>query len=90
MAYGHGLAPRRVLIVADKEKSFILSGNGNVIEPEDSVATIGSGGAYARAAALAFLKASPKMTAKDIVTESLGIASGICIYTNSKIAVEEL
>ncbi len=79
-----------LLIVADKSHTFIISGNGNVIEPEDNIASIGSGGAYARAAALAFVKTSPAMPVRDVVTESLGIASGICIYTNSKITVEEL
>lgn len=79
-----------LLLVADKAHSFVISGNGNVLEPEDNISAIGSGGQYARAAALAFLKAKPSMSAREVVSESLGIASSICIYTNSNISVEEL
>lgn len=78
-----------LLIVADKEKTFIISGNGDVIEPDDGVAAIGSGGPYALAAARALLKYS-KLSAKDIVAESIAIASNICVFTNGNITVEEI
>ena len=78
-----------LLIVADLEHLLIISGNGEVIEPDDNVTAIGSGGSYALAAARALLKHSP-MTAVDIAREALEIAASICIYTNSNITVEEL
>jgi len=78
-----------LLAVADKNNMLIISGTGEVIEPDDKVLAIGSGGPYAQAAARALLKHT-KMDAKDIVKESLKIASQICIYTNDKISVEEL
>lgn len=78
-----------LLIVADKEHTFLISGNGDVIEPDDEVTAIGSGGPFALAAARALLKYSD-LDAKEIVTESMKIASQICIYTNNQIAVEEL
>ncbi len=78
-----------LLIVADKEHTFIISGTGDVIEPEDGIAAIGSGGAYAQAAAQALIKHS-SLDAKAVVKESMEIASGICIYTNSNIMIEEL
>ncbi|MGC8765398.1 MAG: ATP-dependent protease subunit HslV [Brevinematia bacterium] len=79
-----------MLIVADKERTFVISGDGNLLEPEDPVVSIGSGAGYAKAAALAFLESSPSMKAKDIAVKSLEIASKICIYTNSNITVETL
>ena len=79
-----------LIIVANKKNTFIISGNGNVIEPEDNIASIGSGGAYARAAALAFIKSNPGMEIDKIAKASLEIASQICIYTNSNILVETL
>ena len=79
-----------MLIVANKKNVFIISGNGNIIEPEDFVAAIGSGGAYARAAALAFLKSNPSMEPYEIAKLSLEIASKICIYTNANIVVESI
>ncbi|MBI4849911.1 MAG: ATP-dependent protease subunit HslV [Nitrospirae bacterium] len=78
-----------LLIVADKEHSFIISGNGDVIEPEDGIAAIGSGGAYAQAAAKA-LTAHTQLEPKNIVEEALKITSKICIYTNDSISIEEI
>jgi len=77
------------LAVTDEKNSFIISGTGDVIEPDDGIIAIGSGGAYALAAARALLKHS-SLNAREIVEESLKITSGICIYTNDKITVEEL
>ena len=77
------------LIVMDKEQAFLLSGTGDVIQPERGVLAIGSGGQYARAAALAYLDASD-LSAREIVQRSLKIASDICIYTNDTITIEEL
>lgn len=78
-----------LMIVADNERSFILSGNGDVIEPENGLAAIGSGGSYALAAARA-LTEHTDLDARAIVAESLKIASDICIYTNKEITIEEL
>lgn len=79
-----------LLIVMDKENMYVISGNGDVIEPDDDVVAIGSGGPYALAAAKAIIKFDKKATAKSIVQESLKIAASICIYTNDKITIEEL
>lgn len=78
-----------LMIVADHERSFILSGNGDVIEPENGVASIGSGGAYALAAARALVEHT-KLDAKTIVEQAMKIAGDICIYTNKEITIEEL
>ncbi len=78
-----------LLAVVDREHSFILSGNGDVIEPEDGIVAIGSGGAYAQAAARALLQHS-SLDARAIVEQSMGIAADICIYTNHQIEIEEL
>jgi ATP-dependent HslUV protease subunit HslV len=78
-----------LLLVADSEKMFVISGNGDVIEPEEGAIAIGSGGSFAYAAALAFLQASD-LSAKEIAERSLRIAAGICIYTNDRIVVEEI
>jgi ATP-dependent HslUV protease subunit HslV len=78
-----------LLIVADKERTLILSGTGDVIEPDDGVAAIGSGGPYAQAAGLALLKHST-LSARQACEESLRIASQICIYTNDRFHFEEL
>jgi ATP-dependent HslUV protease, peptidase subunit HslV len=78
-----------LLAVADRTHLFVISGDGNVIEPDDEVAAIGSGGGYALAAARA-LKESSSLEAKDIVRRSLEIAGDICIYTNRNIKVLEL
>ena len=78
-----------LLIVGDRDKIFLLSGNGDLIEPDDGIASIGSGGAFALAAARALLKYSD-LSAKEIATEAMTIAASICIYTNLSIIVEEL
>jgi ATP-dependent HslUV protease subunit HslV len=78
-----------LLIVADAEHTLILSGTGDVVEPDDGVAAIGSGGAFAQAAAKALLKHTD-LSSIDIVMESMRIASEICIYTNDRIVIEEL
>jgi ATP-dependent HslUV protease subunit HslV len=78
-----------LLIVADAEHTFILSGTGDVIEPDDGVAAIGSGGPYAEAAARALVKHSD-LSALEIARESMAIAAQICIYTNEQITIEEL
>lgn len=78
-----------LLIVADKTKTLTISGNGDVVEPDDEVAAVGSGGAYALAAARALLQHS-KLDAREIVEQSLKIAAGICIYTNDSLVIEEL
>jgi ATP-dependent HslUV protease subunit HslV len=78
-----------LLIVADPENSYLISGSGDLIEPDDGILSIGSGGAYALAAARALLKYS-NLPAKEICKESMKLAAEICIYTNSSILVEEL
>ncbi|MBK5244594.1 MAG: ATP-dependent protease subunit HslV [Eubacteriaceae bacterium] len=78
-----------LLIVMDKTETLILSGNGEVIEPDDDIAAIGSGGSYALSAARAF-KSHSNLTAKEMVYESLKIASEICVFTNNNISVEVL
>ena len=78
-----------LLAVADKETSLIISGNGDVIEPENSLMAIGSGGPFAQAAARALLENS-QLDARTIVEQSLGIAADICIYTNRQLTLEEL
>ncbi len=78
-----------MMIVADSEKTFTISGTGDVVEPDDDIAAIGSGGAYALAAARALLQET-KLNAKQIAEKSMQIASEICIYTNNNIKVEEL
>ncbi len=79
-----------MLAVVSKEGAFLLSGTGDVIEPENGIVAIGSGGPYALAAARAFMKADPKMPVKDIVEQSLKIAGEICIYTNTHITIESI
>ena len=78
-----------LLAVADAEASLIISGNGDVIEPEFGVMAIGSGGDYAKSAALALVENSD-LSARDIVEKSLGIAAKICIYTNDNLTIETL
>jgi ATP-dependent HslUV protease subunit HslV len=78
-----------LLAVADLEYSFIVSGTGDVIEPDDGIIGIGSGGGFALSAARALIKHSD-LSAREIVTEAMRIASEICIYTNAQITVEEL
>ena len=78
-----------LLLVADKTNTYLVSGNGDVIEPDEGVAAIGSGGPFAMAAATALLK-NTKMGARQIVTQAMDIAAKICIYTNENITFEEL
>ncbi len=78
-----------MLIVADKDKTLLISGKGDVVEPTDGLAAIGSGGAYALAAARA-LRANTELSPRDIAEKSLRIAAEICIYTNDHIVIEEL
>ncbi len=78
-----------LLAVADKETSLIITGNGDVIEPEDNLIAIGSGGPFAQAAARALLD-STELGAREIVEKGLGIAADICIYTNHNRVIEEL
>ena len=78
-----------MLAVADKDASLLISGNGDVLEPEQGLIAIGSGGPFALAAAKALLENS-SMSARDIVEKALGIAGDICIYTNHNITIEEL
>ena len=78
-----------LLIVADKENTFLISGTGDVVEPDDGIIAIGSGGAYALAAARA-LAGYSRLSAKDIAVEALKISADICIYTNQHVSVEEL
>src|SRR5579872_7000160 len=78
-----------LLLVADAKNTYLLSGNGDVIEPDDGIVAIGSGGPYALAAARA-LSAHTQMSAKEIVQEAMKIAGEICIFTNDQIALEEI
>jgi len=78
-----------LLLVADRKATFLISGTGDVIEPDEGVIAIGSGGSFAYAAARAYLDAS-ELSAREIAERSLRIAAGICIYTNLEIVVEEL
>jgi ATP-dependent HslUV protease subunit HslV len=78
-----------LMAVADKDKSFIISGNGDVLEPEHGVIAIGSGGNYALAAARALLEDTDK-TAEEIARKSIEIASEICVFTNNNITIEKL
>ena len=78
-----------LLIVADDKSTFLLSGTGDIIEPDDGICAIGSGGPYALAAARGLLKHT-QLSAKEIAQEAMRLASEICIYTNSRFVVEEL
>jgi len=78
-----------LLIVADENTSLILSGGGDVIEPDDGIVAIGSGGPYATAAARALLRHTD-LSAREIVTEAMKIAAETCIFTNSNLIIEEL
>jgi len=78
-----------VMVVADDKNSFLIAGNGDLIEPDDGLIAIGSGGPYALAAARALLKYT-NLSARDIAEEAMQIAAKICIYTNDSISVEEL
>tara|TARA_Y100000780_G_scaffold30594_1_gene25069 strand:- start:1894 stop:2436 length:543 start_codon:yes stop_codon:yes gene_type:complete len=78
-----------LLVVADKESSLVVTGNGDVIEPEDSIMAIGSGGPFALAASRALIK-NTNLDARVIVEKSLAIAADICVYTNMNFTIEEL
>ena len=78
-----------LLVVADRDVSLILTGNGDVIEPEQGIMAIGSGGNYAKAAAMALL-ANTDLDAREIVEQGLAIAGDICVYTNGTLTIEEL
>src|SRR3954452_4303383 len=78
-----------VMIVADEKNTFLISGNGDLIEPDDGIVAVGSGGAYALAAARALLKFTD-LGAREIAQESMEIAGKICIYTNESVTIEEL
>jgi len=78
-----------LLAVVDESASLIISGNGDVIEPEDGLIAIGSGGPFAQSAARALLD-NTDMSARDVVEKSLTIAAGVCIYTNTNLSIEEL
>ena len=78
-----------LLIVADKDDSFIISGTGDVVEPDDGIIAIGSGGPYAMAAARALL-AHTKLPAKEIAAQAMKISADICVFTNQHITIEEL
>jgi ATP-dependent HslUV protease subunit HslV len=78
-----------LLLVADKEQTFLISGQGDVIEPDSGIAAIGSGGSYAMAAATALYEHS-KLSAREIAEQAMKIAGNICIYTNDKVTFEEL
>jgi ATP-dependent HslUV protease subunit HslV len=78
-----------LLCVADAQHSFIVSGNGDVIEPQDDIMAIGSGGPYAQAAALALLQ-NTQLPAREVVEKALQIAADICIYTNRNLTIEQL
>ncbi len=79
-----------VIAVTDKEHIFLVSGTGDVIEPDDGIVAIGSGGTYALAAARALMWGNPKLTAEKVARRSLEIAADICVYTNDNINVEIL
>ncbi len=79
-----------MMIVANKDEILIISGTGDVIEPENNIAAIGSGSNYALSAALALKKHAPNLTAKEMVKEGLTIAADICIYTNHNFVIESL
>jgi ATP-dependent HslUV protease, peptidase subunit HslV len=79
-----------MLIIANKEEVLILSGTGDVLEPDHGIAAIGSGSMYAQSAAIALKRNAPTMTAEEMVRESLNIAADICIYTNHNLVIEKV
>ncbi len=79
-----------MMIVADHQDILIISGTGDVIEPDMEIATIGSGSMFAQSAARALKKFAPQLSAEDMVRESLGIAADVCIYTNHNLVVEKV
>lgn len=79
-----------MLIVADRESSLLISGMGDVIEPDDGLLAIGSGGNFALAAARAMVRRAPEMSAREIAEEAMKIAAELCVYTNDRFIIEEL
>ena len=79
-----------LLVVADRETSLMVSGAGELIEPDDGILAIGSGGNYAMAAARALVRYAPNMTAREIAEGAMKVASEICVYTNDQFVIEEL
>ena len=79
-----------LLVVATVDRLLLLSGSGDIIEPDDDIIAIGSGGSFALAAARAMIKHIPELTAKEIVTDSLSVAADICVYTNHSLTVLEI
>ncbi len=79
-----------LLIVMNKDQALLISGNGDVIEPDDRILAIGSGGSYALAAARALKENAPDLSAKEIIQKSLNIAADICIYTNHNLSIIEI
>ena len=79
-----------MLIVMDKEEGLIISGTGDVLSPDENILAIGSGGVYARSAAVALKRHAPQMTAEEMVREGLNIAADICIYTNHNLEIMTL
>ena len=78
-----------LLVVADEKNSFLISGTGDVVEPDDGIIAIGSGGSYALAAARSLIRHT-ELSAKELVEEAMKISAEICIYTNTNITIEEL
>jgi ATP-dependent HslUV protease subunit HslV len=74
----------------DNQSSLLLSGAGDVIEPDDGLLAIGSGGSYALAAARAMIRKAPQMSASEIAAEAMDVAAGLCIYTNRNVTLETL
>jgi ATP-dependent HslUV protease subunit HslV len=79
-----------LLAVASSDKLLLISGTGDVIEPDDSIVAIGSGGSYALAASRALMKHAPNLSARQIVEEGLSVAADICVYTNHSLTIEEI
>lgn len=79
-----------LLVVMDSEQALLISGNGDVIEPDDKILAIGSGGSYALAAARALKENAPQLSAREIIEKSLNIAADICIYTNHNLSFIEI
>ncbi len=79
-----------LLVVGTMDRLLLISGSGDIIEPDDDIVAIGSGGAFALAAARAMIQHAPQLTAKEIVTDSLRVAADICVYTNHSLTVLEI
>jgi ATP-dependent HslUV protease subunit HslV len=79
-----------LLAVADKKNSLLIAGSGEVVEPDDGILAIGSGGPYALAAARALLSTKPKVSAEELVRQAMAVAAGICVYTNDNIIVDSI